>query len=254
MSAARFFVDAPLQSGVAVTLPESVAHHALRVLRLRAGAHIVLFNGRGGEFAARLRPDASGALALIERFDPVERESPLNVTLLQALVAADKLDWIVEKAVELGVARLLIAPTERSVVRLDEPRSARRLQHWRDIVRSACCQSGRNRIPAVELHASFDAALGATERGGLRLILVPERAAAPLAPDGARDIALAIGPEGGFTDRELLLAERAGFRRARLGPRILRTETAGLAALAALQALGGDYGAPGPAAARAVQE
>jgi 16S rRNA (uracil1498-N3)-methyltransferase len=239
----RFFVDAPLAAGETIALPAAVAHHALRVLRLHDRARIVLFNGRGGQYAAQLRMDGAAAHALIDAFDPVERESPLHISLIQALVASDKLDWIVEKAVELGATQLLIAPAQRSVVRLDAQRSARRLQHWRDIARAACCQCGRNRVPTIDWFNSFDAALAAIE-DDLRLVLVPERTADSLSPGGARRIALAIGPEGGFTDAEILLAERTGFRRTRLGPRILRTETAGPAAMAALQALGGDFVAP----------
>ncbi len=240
MSAPRFFIDAALAAGKEIDLPSDLAHHALRVLRLRNGDPIALFNGRGGEFAAELRRDRNETRARVLAFDGVERESPLRLTLIQALVAADKLDWIVEKAVELGVARIVIAPTQRSVVRLDAARGARRLEHWRQIVRAACSQCGRNRLPALDFHGSLDAALAAVPADQPRLLLspaasagLPSRLAGPIA-------ALAVGPEGGFTDAELRHAAGAGFTAVRLGPRILRTETAGLAALAALQASSGD--------------
>ena len=126
VSPPRFFVDAPLAVGESIRLPADVAHHAARVLRLRDGAPIVLFDGRGGEYPAALRVRGAAALAQVEAFDPTERESPLRLTLVQALVAADKLDWIVEKAVELGVERILVAPMERCVVRLEAARAARR--------------------------------------------------------------------------------------------------------------------------------
>lgn len=236
----RFFVDLPLAAGEVVRLPADIAHHAARVLRLRHGAPIVIFNGSGGEYAATLLLEGADALAKAEDFDAVERESPLALTLVQALVAADKLDWIVEKAVELGVARVLVAPMQRSVVHLDDARAARRLQHWRDVARAACCQSGRNTVPAVDYCPSFAAALESVPADQARLLLLPSAACAiPIAFPGRR-AALVIGPEGGLDDVEVRQAELSGFIAAQLGPRILRTETAGIAALSALQALDGD--------------
>jgi 16S rRNA (uracil1498-N3)-methyltransferase len=243
MSVPRFFVDAPLAAGETITLPEAVAHHALRVLRLPAEAPIVLFNGRGGEYPATLRAGRRAAQAVIEGFRAVERESPLPLTLVQSLIGADRLDWIVEKAVELGVARLLIAQTRRAVVRLDAQRRARRLAHWREIVRAACCQCGRNRLPAVDYCDSFDAALAALDADGSRLLLLPAAGAPMPAAVPGRRVALAVGPEGGYTDEEIEQARRAGFVEAKLGPRTLRADTAGLAALACLQSTGGDFGA-----------
>ncbi len=209
----RFFADAALTIGDAFRLPDDAAHHALHVLRLRSGAPIVLFNGRGGEYRARLATVAGEVVADIDTYDPVERESPLKLTLLQALVAAEKLDWIVEKAVELGVDAIAVAPARRSVVRLDAD------------------------------HPSFEALLSAATIDSCRLMLLPEAPGPlpPVAPD--RSAALLVGPEGGLADDEQALAVRAGFIPTRLGPRVLRTETAGVAALAALQALGGDLAA-----------
>ncbi len=243
MSSARFFVDAPLSVGTDAQLPDDVTHHAVRVLRLRDGESVVLFNGQGGEYRATLRIDAATAAARIEAFDAIERESPLALTLIQALVVADKLDWIIEKAVELGARRVVVAPMQRCVTRLDGARRTRRLQHWREIARAACCQCGRNRLPAIALADTFDAALAAAPIDQLRLALVPD-AAAPLPPRIAGGATVLVGPEGGFSHEERLRAARAGFGFAQIGPRILRTETAGLAALAVLQALGGDLAAP----------
>jgi 16S rRNA (uracil1498-N3)-methyltransferase len=236
----RFYVDATLTAGTSLPLPADAAHHARRVLRLGGGDSIVLFNGRGGEYVAKLASPGGVATAAIERFDPVERESPLALTLLQALVAAEKLDWLVEKAVELGVARIVIAPTRRSVVRLDAERARKRLTHWRGIVRAACCQCGRNRLPEVDYCNTFEAQLAATPANARRLALLPGVGAPLRAASGAT--ALLIGPEGGLTDEEVALALGAGFVSVRIGPRILRTETAGIAALAAMQTLGGDFG------------
>lgn len=213
----------------------------MRVLRLCSGAPIVLFNGRGGEYPATLSLGAGYAAASVAAFDPAERESPLELTLLQALVAADKLDWVVEKSVELGVHRILVTPMTRSVARLDPARSVRRLQHWRDLVIAACCQCGRNRLPSVDYAASLDAALTVEPEVESRLLLSPSAATdLPSNLPGGRAV-LMVGPEGGVTDAELKHAERAGFAPVRLGPRILRAETAGLAALASFQALGGDF-------------
>lgn len=243
MTLPRFLVDAQLAVGADAVLPPDVAHHALRVLRLRDGAPVMLFDGRGGEYAATLRIDGKAVRAQLVAFDAVERESPLDLTLIQALAAADKLDWIVEKAVELGARKIVITPMQRCVTRLDAARRARRLRHWREIVRAACCQCGRNRLPAVELADAFATALAAAPADRPRLALVPD-AAQPLPRHVVGGATLLVGPEGGLDDEERLRAQRAGFGFARLGPRILRTETAGLAALAALQALGGDLVAP----------
>ena len=240
MSPPRFFVDAPLAVAASVPLATEVAHHAVRVLRLRNGASIVVFNSRGGEYRASLRIKGAAALADIEAFDPIERESPLKLTLLQALVAADKLDWIVEKAVELGVDRVLVVPMQRSVVRLDAARATRRARHWGDVARAACCQCGRNRVPAVEFCTSFDDALAAVPADQQRLMLLPAADDRLRCTAVGNRVALMIGPEGGFAEDEVLQARQAGFIAVRLGPRVLRTETAGLAALAALQAAGGD--------------
>src|SRR5450432_1031928 len=135
----RFYVERDLAAGAALDLPEAAAHHALRVLRLRAGAPLVLFNGRGGEYEARLVRDDRAARVEIDAHAAIERESPLRVTLAQALVANDKLDWVVEKATELGAAAVLVFGALRSVVRLDGERLRRRERHWRDIATAACC-------------------------------------------------------------------------------------------------------------------
>lgn len=241
--AARFFIDAPLVTGTDIELPAEVAHHATRVLRLRDRAPVVLFNGRGGEFAATLSTAGSRTYAAIGAHDPIDRESPLAVTLIQAWIASDKLDWVVEKAVELGVASIMLSPTQRSVVRLTQARSNARLQRLRSIAVNACAQCGRNRIPTVESLSTFTEAL----HSGLRdsatgLLLRPDASSALLEWRNERRVAIAIGPEGGFDDDEVAIALRAGYLACRLGPRVLRTETASLAALAALQSVTGDLG------------
>jgi 16S rRNA (uracil1498-N3)-methyltransferase len=237
---ARFFVDADLVPGQRINLPSPAAHHAAHVLRLRDGDTAILFNGRGGEYSAKLA--IGGTAADIEAFDPADRESPLSIALLQAWVALDKIDWIVEKSVELGVARIALMPARRGVVRLDGIRLAKRVARLRDIAIAACCQSGRNRVPPVDAFDSLASALSAgSEYGACGVLLDPHASESLQAIGGSQQrIAIAVGPEGGFDDDEIALAGRAGFRRGRLGPRVLRTETAGLAALAALQATAGD--------------
>ena len=145
----RFYVDDILAPGTEVELPDAVAHHAVRVLRLRDGATVTLFNGRGGEYDGRLHIAGRRTWVDVERHIAIERESPLAITLVQAWVAADKLDWLVEKAVELGVAGLILVPTTRSVVQLDDARRERRVRRLREIAISACCQCGRNIVPQV---------------------------------------------------------------------------------------------------------
>jgi 16S rRNA (uracil1498-N3)-methyltransferase len=246
MNAARFFVDMALEAGQRIALPDAVAHHALRVLRLRDGADIILFNGSGGEFAARLIVDRASAQAEILSHDPVERESPLSITLVQAWIASDKLDWVVEKSVELGVNAIVLAPTRRSVVRLQGARLPRRVDHLREVARAACCQCGRNRLVTVTAVADLDTALKSSVADGRCGVLLDPTSGSELADAiGGASYALAVGPEGGFDAAEVAAATRLGFRAMRLGPRVLRTETAALAAIATLQAAAGDFGALG---------
>lgn len=237
----RFFLDAELAAGATIDLPGSVAHHAARVLRLRDADRIVLFNGRGGEYHGRLA--AGGSRVELTAHLAVERESALAVTLLQAWIATDKMEMVIEKAVELGVTSIVLAPARRSVVRLEGARLARRMDRLRDIVVAACCQCGRNRVPEVEAVGDLRDGLHRAAAQATGIILQPDAEAslgdlARLAPAA---FAIAVGPEGGFETSELALASDAGYRPARLGPRVLRTETAALVALATLQGTVGDF-------------
>ncbi len=243
MRPARFFIDAPLLPSTEVELPPRIAHHALRVLRLSNGEPVVVFNGTGGEFKARLAIDGSRTIAAIEAFDAVERETSLAITLVQAWIAADKLDWVVEKSVELGVHAIVLAPAQRSLIRLAGDRLAKRIERLRELIAGACAQCGRNRVPRIEASLTLAAALQTGRDNEARGILLQPNAALPLvkASTDRRRMALAVGPEGGFDDSEVALATRSGYQAHRLGPRVLRTETAGLAALAALQAVAGDF-------------
>lgn len=241
MRAARFFVDEPLAINTRLVLPDRVGHHALRVLRLREGDPIVLFNGTGGEFAGRLSVSGSHAHAAIETFTAVERESPLRVTLVQSWIAADKLEWMIEKAVELGVYSILLTPAQRCVVRLTDDRLGKRIERLRELIIAACAQCGRNRVAPIEASPTLAASLRKGLNGDMRGVLLHPNAELPLVKAlGAGGVAIAVGPEGGFDDDELALAHQLGYGACRLGPRVLRTETAGLAALAALQTVAGD--------------
>lgn len=237
----RFFFPAPLPHDGELDLPEALAHHAARVLRLRDGDAVVLFDGSGAEASARLTVRGKTWSALIEARRDVDRESPLRVVLVQALASGDKMDWIVQKATELGVAAVVPVAAERSVLRLAGERADKRVAHWRQIAVAACEQSGRNRVPEIWPLAPLPSYLAA-HRETSRLVLAPgggERLAALPRPQAA--VHLLVGPEGGWSDAELALFHTVEATPIGLGPRILRTETAGLAALAAMQAIWGDF-------------
>ena len=243
MSTPRFHVPVPLTIAATLDLPEAAAHHAARVLRLRSGDAVTLFNGTGGEYAARITAIGKHAVTVaIERHDPVERESPLPVTLVQAVSSGERMDLTIQKAVELGVARIVPVESERCVVRLKGERAEKRVAHWRQVAISACEQCGRNRIPEVRMISPLDVWLAVEECDAQRWVLLPGADAALRdLPRPQKPIELLVGPEGGLTDAEAEAAQRAGFRPVRLGPRVLRTETAAPALLAALQALWGDF-------------
>ena len=242
MRVMRAYVDRPLAPGAEVALPEDAASHFVRVLRLREGDACVLFNGDGNDYAATLSALGKREVrARIGAATPVANESPLRITLLQGIARGEKMDWILQKATELGVGAILPVASERSEVRLDAERADRRVAHWRSVVRAACEQSGRARVPAVGAPQPLATALDALPAHA-RFLLDPfaERAIAAVALEAPACV-LAIGPEGGWSPRDRTLLLEKGFVGVRLGPRILRTETAGLAAIAALQAQWGDF-------------
>lgn len=239
----RFHCPFPLAPGATVDLPPEAAHHASKVLRLNDGDGVILFDGRGGEWFGSFRRVGKTVAVALGSFDDTDREPPLFITLAQGLPAADKMDWIVQKAVELGVAAIRPVACRRSVIRLSGERMERRVAHWQAVAIAACEQCRRNRVPGVAPLVDLPQFLGGSAGdNGLRLILAPEagtRLAALPKPTGP--VTLLIGPEGGFEEGELAAAASAGFQAVGLGPRVLRTETAGLAALAAMMALWGDF-------------
>ncbi len=239
---ARFYTEAVLRAGGVSLLPEDTAHHAVHVLRLRTRDEVTLFNGRGGEYAGRI--------AAIERLRvqvdvlahrALERESPLAVTLVQGVSAGEKMDLTIQKATELGVAALQPVLAARSTGRISGERAKVKRAHWQRVAIAACEQCGRNRIPEVRPVLPLAQFCRAAPAGGARLLLSP---LAELGLRGAKlggAVTLAAGPEAGFTAEEEALFAETGFVPVRLGPRVLRTETAALAALAALNALAGDF-------------
>jgi 16S rRNA (uracil1498-N3)-methyltransferase len=240
MRVTRVHVDLPLATGAQVALPEEAAAYLSRVLRLHPGDACVLFNGDGHDYDARLLAlDKRRAQAEVVGARPVATESPLRIVLLQGIARGEKMDLILQKATELGVAEVRPVDSERSEVRLQGERLDKRLAHWRGVVASACGQCGRARVPAVLAPRPLEAALDALPPLQ-RYLLDPEATCAIGALPAPGDCVLAVGPEGGWSPRDRDQLRAAGFSGLRLGPRVLRTETAGIAAIAALQARFGD--------------
>lgn len=243
MRLTRIHVPEALAVGAEIALPAQAGEHLTRVLRLKAGAPLTVFNGQGGEFSAVLGAHSGKkVLARLVSHEAVERESPLAVTLLQGVARGERMDLIVQKATELGVTRIVPVLAERSVVKVEAKQRERKRDHWQSIAISACEQCGRNRVPEVGAPAPLGDAISALPTDSLRCLLAAE-GARPLASvaRGIARLVLLIGPEGGLADNEQRFAAANGFAAYRLGPRILRTETAGLAALATLQAVAGDF-------------
>ncbi|MDO8293666.1 MAG: 16S rRNA (uracil(1498)-N(3))-methyltransferase [Gallionella sp.] len=242
----RFYCPPPLPLGGSFDLPPDAAHHAARVLRLREGNRVEIFDGLGNECHGVIA-ELGGKRVVVGEITAVnaDRESPLPVMLAQALSSSEKMDWVIQKATELGVTEIQPLDTERSVARLSAERAAKRLEHWRQVAISACEQCGRNVLP--EIHAPLDIMAWlqqglAQQPPAVKFILLPQGAASLHSqPKPQGKVVLLIGAEGGFTQAESDSALRCGFMPVRLGARVLRTETAAVAGLAALQTLWGDF-------------
>lgn len=242
MRLTRCHVESALAVGTKVVLPESAAAHLVRVLRLREGDECVLFNGDGNDYGARIGSAGKREVVVeIHSADSVGNESPLHIVLVQGIARGEKMDLILQKATELGVAAIVPVLAERTEVKLDAERTEKRMAHWRSVIVSACEQSGRAVVPQLGVPAALAEAAQASAQA-LKLILDPvgEHGLATLTAPSPLEIAIAIGPEGGWSPRDRDVLRAAGFSGLRLGPRILRTETAGLAAIAALQSRFGD--------------
>ncbi|HAI69935.1 MAG TPA: 16S rRNA (uracil(1498)-N(3))-methyltransferase [Gammaproteobacteria bacterium] len=239
----RLFVNQPLVVELEVVLSKESAHYLLNVLRLRVGTDIIVFNGGGGEYTARLvAATKKTALLQVIEFKAIERESPLPLTLVQAISRSDRMDYTIQKAVELGVHQIVPVITARSPP-LDKSKISKREQHWQKIIISSCEQCGRNRLPVLEPILPLSAWLMKVDKGGRGVVLSPtgtihfqslEQSEGP--------VTVLIGAEGGLSETEIEQARQAGYLEISLGSRILRTETAAVAVLAICQALWGDLG------------
>lgn len=236
----RIYLDTPLHAGAVIALPDERFNYLKTVLRLRDGFSVRVFNGQDQEADAQLKLDKRSGQLIVQHISARSAESPLHIHLLQALGKGEKMDWVVQKAVELGVQRISPIATDRSVVELAGERAERRQQRYRDIAIGACEQCGRNRLPVIDPIQPLDTALGRVA-AELRWVLHPATNPAAAPPHRPQTAAILIGPEGGFSEDELAAAARAGFQPITFGPRILRTETAPLVALTALQLQFGDF-------------
>jgi len=259
----RFYVPQPLVIGQSVLLPEAVANHAVRVLRLQPGDALVLFNGEGGAYAGRLLPQVPpvdegpskkkresrgnrqvAAQVLLETFEPDDRASPVRIRLWQGVSAAERMDFTWQKSVELGVHACVPIETRRCVTRLDAARAEKRHAHWQGVIVAAAEQCGLNRLPNLLPVRSLSQALAEPDDGSVYVMLDPDATESYPSwlerQQGLKDLTILIGPEGGFAPEEIDAAKLAGFQCFRLGPRVFRTETAGPIALAVTQAIVGD--------------
>lgn len=244
MRVPRAPIDAALAAGERVELPPDTVHHCLRVLRLRDGAALRLFNGAAGDWHARLVVTGKrSAVAEIDSFEPRAVESPLAITLVQGISRGQRMDYTLEKSVELGVTRVVPVVMERSHGAPAGERVARKARHWAGVLAAAAAQSGRTRVPALSQQLGFRAWLETAAPGAHpHVLLDPGAHHGPRGLDPGGELTLLAGPEGGFSPAEREAAYAAGCTGMRLGPRVLRTETAAVAALAALQAVHGDLG------------
>jgi 16S rRNA (uracil1498-N3)-methyltransferase len=244
MSNSRFYNAAQLMIGATVTLSDNAAAHATRVLRLQVGDTINLFNGDGFDYACELISIKKNEVtAKVNTNEVINNESPLNITLLQGISSGDRMDYTLQKATELGVTSIQPIATERSVVKLSAERAQKRLDHWQNVVISACEQCGRAKIPPVLVPKTLENWLATNSQANATRILLNPLGAKHLAelPKSSQDIQLLIGAEGGLTPAEIKVAIDKGFQSIILGPRILRTETAALTSIAVMQMLWGDF-------------
>ena len=241
----RFYTPTPLaELDAEFKLSDDIFHHAVNVLRLRINDELIVFDGIGHSATARLsQVEKKSAHAVLIQTHNVNLESPLNITLAQCLSVGDKMDWTIEKAVELGVQRIVPLFSSKSQIKLSPERAVKKYEHWQRIIVAACTQSGRNVLPIIEAPQSINSYLR-QPNDAYKLTLHPHAATALKTlcpPQPNQEIRLLIGPEAGLDEKEIMTAQAAGYMTTLLGPRILRTESAGLATIAALQALWGDF-------------
>jgi len=248
MSNLRFHSSDNLSIGATVKLPDNAATHATRVMRLGVGDNLILFNGDGHDYTCELTlVKKNEVLAKVNSSIAINNESPLNITLLQGISSGDRMDYTIQKAVELGVNHIQPIATERSVVKLNQERAAKRLGHWQQVIHSACEQSGRAVVPQIAEPKSLSQWLAENSHQNQSRILLNPIGAKRLAElekpnvGASHEIQLLIGAEGGLSPNEIEAASTNGFQSIILGPRILRTETAALAAMASMHSVWGDF-------------
>ena len=244
MPTPRFYCTPPLHLGATFELPQKAAHHANRVLRLRVNDPVQVFDGEGNAFDAKIS-EINGKRVMLHELQTcmAEAESPLRIMLAPAMCGSEKMDCVVQKATELGTAEMQPVQTQRSVAKLSDERAEKRTAHWYSVAAAACEQCGRNTLPQIHAPQEFSTWLARMRNApGAKFILLPEGATAlHKLPPPQRSVILLVGPEGGFSEDEVKIAHLAGFTPVRLGGRVLRTETAAMAGIAALQTLWGDF-------------
>ena len=241
MRVPRIYTNQTLSLGEEVTLPKNSSRHLVSVLRMKVGQSAILFNGEGGEFIGKLtNASKTNSSVLIDGFSAVEKESNLKIHLAIGVSKGDRMDWIIQKATELGVTEISPIFTGRTEVKLSGSRLDKKLSHWQQIAISACEQSQRNRIPSINSILPFNDWL-ALKHNGLKLLMnhLSDLGLSKTSPKD-QHIVLLVGPEGGLSENEICVAEASGYTSVSMGPRILRTETAPVAALSILQSLWGD--------------
>lgn len=243
MRVPRIYQPIPLAEGKTIQLDAQATVHVARVLRMRQGDEVVVFNGEGGEYRGFISQLSKRRTEIhLKTFKTIDIESPLKITLGQGVSRGERMDYTIQKSVELGIHQTVPLLTERTAVNLNQERRLRRQQHWQTIVNSACEQSGRNFVPRVAEIVDLEHWLTALGEGN-KFVLNhrAERSVESVQVDSQLPVYLLIGPEGGLTEEEIVSAEQAGFVSVRLGPRVLRTETAALAFISVLQAKWGDF-------------
>ncbi|MDH5424384.1 MAG: 16S rRNA (uracil(1498)-N(3))-methyltransferase [Gammaproteobacteria bacterium] len=234
----RVYIEKDLTVGNTLQLDKAASSYLIKVLRLPVAAEIILFNGQGGSYKASLLDHSKQAQVQLDEFVPGDNESPLKITLIQGISKGDHMDITIQKAVELGVSELIPLICERTVVNLKGDRLEKKMRHWQGIANSACEQSGRNKL--LQIHPPKKLSVLSLSESEAGFILQPTAGQNLLTQSAVQSVSIIIGPEGGFTDEEIETSVGKGFREVRFGPRVLRTETAAIAAISIIQSSWGD--------------
>ena len=230
----RFYIETELNTGNSIELTESVFHHWVRVLRAKELDQAIFFNGKGGEYRVTLTEiNKKNAFVSADHFEPADRTPPFKVVLGQVMSKGDRMDYAIQKAVELGVAEIQLLTSERCEMRLKYDRDQKKIDHWQGIAIAACEQCGMNVVPKIHAPISLEAWL-AYDLPETKLVLAPNKDETDVLADASLQIALLIGPEGGLSEAEIQQSNSAGFKNWCIGSRVLRTETAPIVALSIL--------------------